>query len=186
MRSQKPLSVILLLVSVLFGCAQLASAQTSSHRYWGEAYGFFGRRNGTPGTSIGGGGGDVFIYKGLAAGGEVGTTVGNPDDKITIGSIDGSYHFLCCRASRRVEPFAGAGYSWLTGGIKTPNGVIYPGSSNERHGPNFSQGLIVWATNHVGLRFEVREYRIFVSYGALENVIPGGNPVEFTIGLALR
>ncbi|MGH9435908.1 MAG: hypothetical protein ACRD06_07900 [Terriglobia bacterium] len=166
--------------------APSTSAQTRSHRYWGEGYAFYGRRSTTPGTSIGGVGGDVFIHWGLAAGGEVGTTIGNPDDRITIGSADVSYHFLCCRASRRVEPFVGGGFSYLTGDIKTPHGVVYPYSSNQRTGPNFSQGLIVWATKHVGVRFEVREYRMFVSYGALENVLPGGNPVEFHIGFTFR
>lgn len=162
------------------------SAQPSAHRYWAEGYGFLGRRSGTPGTNIGGAGGDVFILKGLAAGGEVGTTIGNPDDKITIWSADASYHFFCCRANRRVEPFAGAGFSYLTGDIKTPDGVVYPDSSNYRTGPNFNQGLIVWATKHVGVRFELREYRMFVSYGALEDAIPGGNPIEFHIGLTFR
>lgn len=164
----------------------LARAQAYGHRYWGEGYAFYGRRTGTPGTSIGGAGGEVFIYKGLAAGGEVGTTIGNPDDRITIGSADASYHFFCCRASRKVELFAGGGYSYLWGDINT-HGYTFPESlGQDRYGPNFSQGLIVWATKRVGVRFEVREYRMFVSYGALEDVIPGGNPVEFHIGVTFR
>lgn len=173
-------------IALLFGSVQFASGQTHGQRYRVEGYAFFGRRGGTPGTNIGGAGGDIFIYKGLAAGGEVGTTVGNPDDRITISSVDASYHFFCCRMGWKIEPFAGGGFSYLTGDIKTPHGVAYPNSSNERTGPNFSQGLIVWPTKHVGVRFEVREYRMFVSYGALEDVIPGGNPVEFSIGITFR
>ncbi|MGH9397836.1 MAG: hypothetical protein ACRD18_13430, partial [Terriglobia bacterium] len=163
MHWQKLVSSLVLLISLLFGLAQLASAQTRGHRYWGEAYAFVGRRNTTPGTNVGGIGGEVFIYRGLAAGGEVGTTIGNPDDRITIGSADVSYHFLCCRASRKVEPFFGGGFSYLAGDINT-HGYTYPFSpGQDRTGPNFSQGLIVWPTKHVGVRFEVREYRMFVS-----------------------
>src|SRR5579875_1266470 len=185
MLGQKFVSYLVVLISFLFGLAQLASAQTSGHRYWGEGYAFFGRRDTTPGTSIGGVGGDAFVFKGLAAGGEVATNVGNPDDRITIGSVDASYHFFCCRARRKVEPFVGGGFSYLWGDINT-HGFIYPYSSQDRDGPNFIQGLIVWPAKRVGVRFEVREYRMFVSYGALENVIPGGNPVEFCIGFTFR
>ncbi len=163
-------------------------AQTTgeSDKYYGEAYAFFGRRNSTPGTNVGGGGGELVLYKGLAVGGDVGTTVGNPDDKITIWSTGSSYHFLCCRYERKVEPFAGAGYSYLFGKINT-HGYVYPfDPGNDRAGPYFNQGLIAWPTKHVGVRFEVREYRMFVSYGALENVIPGGKFVEFRIALTLR
>jgi hypothetical protein len=174
--------------TLLVACAALGQAQTTGKpgKYYGEGYAFFGRRNSTPGTNVGGVGGDIFIYKGLAAGGDVGTTVGNPDNRITVGSVGSSYHFLCCRAERKVEPFVGAGYSYLSGDINT-HGIDYPFSSGQdRSGPNFNQGLIVWPTKHVGVRFEVREYRMFVSYGALENVIPGGKFVEFRIAATLR
>ena len=77
---------------------------------YGEAYAFFGQRNSTPGTNVSGGGGDILIYKGIAVGGDAGWTVGNPDNKITILVSPGSeyYHFLCCRAERKVEPFSAA------------------------------------------------------------------------------
>lgn len=183
---QKLVSCLVMSMAVLFGVAQLVSAQSPSDRYWGEGYAFFGRRNGTPWTNIAGAGADVFIYKGLAAGGEIGTTIGNPEDRITIGSIDGSYHFFCCRANRKIEPFVGGGYSDLWGDINT-HGYVFPFSpGQDRYGPNFSQGLIVWPTKHFGVQFEIREYRMFVSYGALENVIPGGHPVEFHIGITFR
>jgi len=151
-----------------------------------EAYAFYGRRNATAGANVGGAGIDLFIYKGLGVGGDVGTTVGDPDNRITIWSGGASYHFLCCRADRKVEPFAGVGYSYLVGDINT-HGIQYPNSSGQnRSGQNFSQGLATWPTRHVGVRFELREYRMFVSYGALENVIPGGNPVEFSVAVTLR
>jgi hypothetical protein len=160
-------------------------AQTKN-KYCCEGYVFFGRRTTAPGTSVAGVGGDVIVYKGLAAGGDVGTTVGNPDNKITIGSAGLSYHFLCCRADRKVEPFIGAGFSYLAGNINT-HGVDYPWDpGQDRAGPSFSQGLIAWPAKHVGVRFEVREYRMFVSYGALENVIPGGKFVEFRVAVMLR
>jgi hypothetical protein len=171
--------------TLLVVCAAHGRAQTTG-KYCCEGYAFFGRRTSTPGTNVGGVGGDVLIYKGLAAGGDVGTTVGNPDNRITVGSVGLSYHILCCRTDRKVEPFIGAGYSYLAGDINT-HGYSYPWDpGQDRTGPNFSQGLIVWPAKRVGARFEVREYRMFVSYGALENVIPGGKFVEFRVAVMLR
>jgi len=162
-------------------------AQTENrYKSYGEGYVFLGVRNATQGKGVAGVGGDLFIYKGLAAGGDVGTTVTSPDNRITIGSVGMSYHFLRSRTELKVEPFFGAGFSHLVGNINT-HGIDYPFSSGQdRTGSNFNQGLIAWPTKHFGVRFELREYRLFVSYGALENVIPGGNPVEFRIGVTLR
>jgi hypothetical protein len=160
-------------------------AQTTE-RYYAEPYAFFGRRSSTPGTNVGGAGIEFFVFKGLGVGGDLVTTVGNPDDKITIGSVGASYHVLCCRYHRKVEPFIGAGYSFLSGHVNT-HGIIYEASSGQdRRGPCFNQGLIAWPLKHVGVRFEVREYSMFVSYGALENVIPGGKFVEFRMAVTLR
>ncbi|PYV19112.1 MAG: hypothetical protein DMG21_02760 [Acidobacteria bacterium] len=171
--------------TLLLLCAAYGQAQTTG-KHCCEGYAFFGRRTSTPGTNVGGAGGDIFMYKGLAVGGDVGTTVGNPDNRITIGSVGPSYHFLCCRDEQKVEPFIGGGYSYLTGDINT-HGITYPNSLGpERSGPNFNQGLIAWPAKHLGVRFEVREYRMFVSYGALENVIPGGKFVELRVAVILR
>jgi hypothetical protein len=127
----------------------------------------------------------IFIYKGLAVGGDVGTTLGNPDNKITIGSGDVSYHFASRNARYKVEPFIATGWSYLAGNIKTA--IEYPfGSGQDRTGPNLSAGLAFWPTKRVGARFEVRDYRFLVSYGALEDVIPGGHFLEFRIAFTLR
>ena len=155
-------------------------------KYYGEAYAFYGRRNSQPGTSVGGGGGDVLVYRGIGVGGDIVTTLANPDDKVTIYSVGGSYHFLCCRYKRKFEPFAGAGYSYLSGDINH-HGRDYPWDpGNDRTGPYFNQGFIAWPLKHLGVRVELREYRMFVSYGALENVIPGGHVIEVRIGPTLR
>lgn len=176
----------LIVTACLLLVAPLAAGQSAEHQFPAEVYAFFGHRSSTPGTSVAGAGGEVFPYKGIAAGAEATTTIGNPDDKITIASVGAAYHFACCRASRKVEPFAGGGWSFLYGNINT-HGINYPFSSGQdRTGPHFNQGLIVWPLKHLGVRFEVREYRFFVSYGALENVIPGGHFVEVRIGPALR
>jgi len=161
-----------------------AWAQSTSN-YCCEGYAFFGRRTSTPGTNVGGAGGDIFIYKGLAVGGDVGTTLGNPDNRITIGSGDVSYHFASRNARLKVEPFLAIGWSYLAGQIKTA--IEYPfNPGNDRTGPNFSAGLAFWPTKRVGALLEVRDYRFFVSYGALENVIPGGDFVEFRIAFTVR
>jgi hypothetical protein len=169
----------LLVVFAAHGRAQTAS------KYCCEGYAFFGRRTATAGPYVGGVGGDIFIYKGLAVGGDVGTTLGNPDNKITIGSGDVSYHFASRNARHKVEPFIATGWSYLAGNIKTA--IEYPFSSGQdRTGPNLSAGLAFWPTKRVGTRFEVRDYRFFVSYGALEDVIPGGHFVEFRIAFTVR
>jgi len=93
-------------------CAALGQAQTtgqSGKYYCCEGYAFFRRRTSTPGTNVGGVGGDIFIYKGLAVGGDAGTTVGNPDNRITIWSVGSSYHFLCCHADRKLNPLSAPG-----------------------------------------------------------------------------
>lgn len=177
----KPLAIgTLVLVFASGGWAQ------TNRRYCCEGYAFFGGRTSTPVTSVGGVGGEVFIYKGLAAGAEVGTTINNPDNKITIASAGGAYHFLCCRVNRRAEPFIAGGWSYLAGHINT-HGIDYPWDpGQDRNGPNLGAGLVVWPVKRLGVRFEVRQYRMFVSYGALENVIPGGHFVEFRVAFALR
>lgn len=158
----------------------------ASGKYYGDAYTFFGRRNAKAGANVGGAGADLFIYKGIAVGGDVGTTVGDPDNRITIGSVGSSYHFLCCRNDRKVEPIVGAGYSWLRGNINT-HGYIFPFDPGQnRAGPYFNQGLAIWPTSHFGVRLEIREYGMSVSYGALEDVIPGGKVVEFRVGVTVR
>ncbi|HUI41289.1 MAG TPA: hypothetical protein VL523_04915 [Terriglobia bacterium] len=179
----KPIAIAacaLLLVVPAGGRAQ------TTEKYYAEPYAFFGRRTSTPGTNVGGGGLEVFVYRGLAAGAEGSTTVGNPDNRITVWSAGSSYHFLCCRYDRKIEPFAGAGFSDVDGDVNT-HGYVYPNDPGQkRTGPYFNQGLIAWPSKHLGARFEVREYRTFVSYGALENVIPGGKFAEFRIAFTLR
>jgi len=179
---RKPIALwpgILLLVFANSGWAQ------KPDKYYAEAYGLFGRRNSLPGTNALALGGE-FMYKGFAWGADVATTVGNQDDRITIGSVGGSYHVLCCRYKRKLEPFFGAGFSYLAGNINA-HGRIFPNDpGNDRAGPYFNQGLTVWPTKHLGARFEVREYRMFVSYGALAQVIPGRGFVEVRIGVTVR
>jgi hypothetical protein len=178
----KPIAIAacaLLLVVPAGGRAQ------TTEKYYAEPYAFFGRRTSTSGTNVGGGL-EVFVYRGLAAGAEGSTTVGNPDNRITVWSVGSSYHFLCCRYNRKVEPFAGAGFSDVDGDINT-HGYVYPNDPGQkRTGPYFNEGLIAWPSKHLGVRFEVREYRMFVSYGALADVIPGGKFAEFRIAFTLR
>jgi len=142
---------ILLVIFTPQGRAQTAGRDPA------EAYAFYARRNSTSGADVAGGGLDIFVYKGLGVGGDVGTTVGDPDNRMTIWSGGASDHFLCCRADRKIEPFAGFGYSYLVGDINT-HGYSYPfDPGQDRSGPNFSQGLTTWPTRHVGVRFELRE-----------------------------
>ncbi len=121
----------------------------------------------------------------LALPGDIGTTVANPDDKITIASFGGSYHFLSRQAKNRFEPFAGTGWGLLWSNINL-HGVDYPGSTYNRNGPYLSQGLIIWPYKHFGARIEVREHRMFVSYGNLAEVFAGSTHVEFRLGVTFK
>ncbi len=53
------ITLLLLVVSVAPTHAQ------DTDKFYAEGYGFWGRRNSSPGTSIAGGGGEVFVFRGL-------------------------------------------------------------------------------------------------------------------------
>ena len=179
---RKSTALFILLFVIVFAAPTYAQ---KTDKFYAEGYGFWGRRNSTPGTSVAGGGGEVFVFKGIGAGGDVGTTVGNPDNKITIASLGGSYHFFCCQAKRKFEPFGGAGWGFLWSDINM-HGLEYPGSTNNRTGLYLNQGLIIWPNKHVGMRIEVRELKTVVTYGPLAEAFYGETHVEFRLGVTFR
>jgi hypothetical protein len=90
-------------------------------------------------------GGEVFVYKGLAADAEVGYV--GPGWSFSrsgagVGSANASYFW---RKGKKVEPFASGGYSLFFG-------------HGETNGYNLGGGVNFWLRTHLALRLEVREY----------------------------
>jgi hypothetical protein len=119
--------------------------QAFDRRVWG--YFFVGGG----GTSEGGtaflhvgGGGEGLLYKGFGVGGEIGsvTAVSNSSDTVGLTSVNLTGHF---NRSGKVDPF-------VTGGASM---AFRNGSAG---GGNFGGGVQWWAKNHMGLRFEFRDY----------------------------
>lgn len=130
-----------------FALAIPAVAQETPARIQG--YGYFGVL-GDNGTTFGkllepGLGADVFLYRGLAAGADIGY-VGYYSDFRAAGlgvvSPNLSYQFF---RSRTFVPFVTGGYS-----LEFRNGTANLG--------NYGAGFTYWFVNHAGLRIEARDY----------------------------
>lgn len=112
----------------------------------GQGYVFYGAGRAAGGGSVQqlGGGGDFFIYKGLAAGVELGYLY--PPSGFTYGvglfSANGSYHLY---RGRKLSPFVTAGYS-----------LAFRGGHENLY--NFGGGVTWWFGKHAGVRMEVRDY----------------------------
>ncbi len=124
------------------------TAPGTPDRHHGQGYLFL-----APGAYVGysesvatmhfGGGGEAFIYKGLAAGAEVGGIWAlRGSDLLAVFSADGSYHFS---RSRKLSPFLACGYSRIWG----------DGSANM---VNFGGGINWWLGERKGIRLEFREH----------------------------
>jgi hypothetical protein len=146
--------------------AKAATTNPDLHR--GQGYLFV-----APGAYVGysetaatmhfGGGGEAFLFKGLAAGAEIGGMWAlRGSDLLALFSADGSYHFS---RGRKVSPFLTCGYSRIWG----------DGSANM---VNFGGGVNWWLGEKKGIRLEFREH---VYAGSSHRQI-----AEFRIGFAFR
>jgi hypothetical protein len=116
----------------------------------GQGHVYFGL-NGTCGCDLTdlksfGAGGDGFVYKGLALGGDLGYHFTRAQVGFGLASGNASYHFGGRVRSRKLVPFVTGGY-----------GVAFREGSLNLY--NFGGGVTYWFRNHLGARFEVREYR---------------------------
>ena len=160
-------------------------AQTNT-KYCCEGYVFIGGRTTRPSTASGGVGGEIFIYHGLGVGGDVGATLNNPDGKLTMGMGYTSYHFLCCGAKRRVEPFVSWGVGFLDGDINTFGRIYYNISGPDRIFSSPGAGVTLWPAKRLGVRFEVRRYAYKVTNGSLLEVTGPSGFTELRVAFALR
>ena len=157
------------LISGLFllACVAVPGSAQSGEGYRGQGQVFFAPGRGLDTTTLHvGAGGEGFVYRGLAAGGEIGYLF--PAQSFVYGagilSVNGSYH-LNRRSNWVVSPFVTGGYSLAFRGDRV-------------NLANFGGGLNYWLGKRTGLRLEVRDY-----------IAPGYDTthfVEFRIGLAFR
>ena len=116
-------------------------------KYNGDGYVFYGVGQ-PPGGGATlqqiGGGGEGFLYKGLAAGAELGYQYSTEGFSYGIGilSLNGSYHF---GRSRKVVPFVTGGYS-----------LAFRGGHANLY--NFGGGVTWWIAKHIGVRVDARDY----------------------------
>jgi hypothetical protein len=143
-----------------------ASAAYSQQTYQGQGYFLYGigRAPGGGTAQQIGGGGDVFVYKGLAAGGELGYLYTSESFAYGVGlfSANGTYYFNR-KVIARFSPFVSAGYS-----------LAFRGGSANLY--NFGGGATWWMARHVGIRLEFRDY-----------VWPGSeHSPQFRVGVSFR
>ena len=163
----------------VFALARVTGAEPKASGYTSQGYAQFG----VGGCSIGVGhlvsigcgavlnvtsGGEGFVYRGLAAGGEggYGWISGNFKDGVGMFSANPAYHFKGQGRSRALVPFITGGYSML----------FRDGHVN---GFNAGGGATWWTGAHFGVRCEGRIHHFGV--GPL-----GANVYMFRIGPSFR
>ena len=164
---------------LLVAAGSLAAADTREDDYHGQAFAQFGVGACSVGVqhyfqggcgAIGNliGGGEGFVYRGLAIGGEGGWAWINDGFKEGVGviSVNPSYHFKGSPRFRALVPFVTGGYT-----------ALFRGGSLS--GFNVGGGATWWASRHVGLRFEGRLHHF--DAGPL-----GANVFLFRLGGAFR
>jgi hypothetical protein len=130
----------------------LVAAQPASGQYGGHGYAVFSL--GAPsGGRLGdvlsfGGGGEGFLWKGLAVGTDLNYLAPRHDTGEGIGlwNLTGGWHFTNRTREQKVVPFLSGGYT-LAFRSGTANLINYGG------------GINYWFRPRLGLRIEVRDYR---------------------------
>ena len=139
-----------LCVRVLVGALVLLlplSLIAQNNEYRGQGYLFFapgaltGSGN-TQGTFHIGGGGEGFLYRGLAGGAEIGYLASWKGEGIGVLSLDSSLHF---NRRAKLSPFVTGGYSLLF-------------RSGHANGVNFGGGVNWWIGERMGIRLEFRDH----------------------------
>jgi hypothetical protein len=160
------------------------SAPSTDHPSRGDGYLFFGlgnvSNNGANGFSTKfavvehvGGGGEVFLYKGLGVGAEVGYAHWGANGNVAwIPSGDVLFHLRGNKPRARVDPFVLGG---ISGYIPTSHG------NRGSVADNLGGGVNLWFSKYYALRLEFRDY----TTGEL-NLAPGRNYASFRIGVTFR
>jgi hypothetical protein len=145
----------------------VGTAQERDHNSQGYVFfapGVLTGEGASEGTFHFGGGGEGFLYKGLAAGGEIGYVAPWKYSRAGIGllSVDGSYHL---NRSSTLSPFLTGGYSLAF-------------RSGHANAVNYGGGVNWWISERYGLRLEFRDH--------VETQFAKLHYVGFRIGFAFR
>lgn len=138
----------LLRISLLLAAAALPAA---AQRYNGHGYFYYGLDAPNSGNLAQlmstGGGAEGFLWKGLAAGAELGYLFPRtePGNGIGLFNVNGAWHFVNRDHPRKFVPFVTAGY---TLGFRNGTANLF----------NWGGGATYWFSRHAGLRTEVRLY----------------------------
>lgn len=156
----------------------VAAAQNTNPAYRGQGYFTLGFGPGTGGYPSArlvkhvGGGGEVFLFRGVGFGGEADyANWGEYDEQAWIGSVDFSFHARRRAKPGQVDPFAFAGVSLV--------GPTQKGVGRGSPAGNFGGGVNVWLAQHAALRLEVRDF-------AGSEFWPFDHVVSFRIGITFR
>ncbi len=141
---------VLVLLLIIIASLGLLVVSCQAQTYKGQAYIFVAPGTQTVGdeyiTHIGAGG-EYFLKRGLAAGGELGYLGLNRAYNKGFGVLSGdvSYHFLSARKEAKLVPFITGGYSL----------GFHGGAMNL---VNFGGGISWWIGRKHGLRLEIRDH----------------------------
>ena len=123
----------------------ILTALARAEDYNGHGYAYFGGLGGDiSATMTAGAGGERFLYKGLAAGADIGGAFGN--SYFGLLSVNPAYHFTNRDRARGIVPFVTGGYS-----LAFPYGGL--------NLFNYGGGATWWFKEKLGIRFEIRDHR---------------------------
>jgi len=131
--------------------AALAVPGLAQSDYNGHGFGYFGLDM-KPDRSVrlltAGAGGEAFLWKGLAAGADIGYVFSSSEGSEGFGllSVNPAYHFTSRNRTQKLVPFVTAGYAL---GFRSGTANFF----------NYGGGVTYWMSERVGLRLEVRDYR---------------------------
>src|SRR5512136_2678606 len=96
-----------------------------------------------------GGGGEVFVYRGIALGGDAGAYSFTDTYAFGVGAVNATYHFAGPNRRRGSDPFLTGGWS-----MAFAPGGFYGG------GTNIGGGFNYWVRDRIGIRWEARGHAI--------------------------
>jgi hypothetical protein len=142
----------------------LAQAQSTSEEQTVQVYGVAGlaRPSGGPNQFQVGGGAEVFVAKGLSAGGEFSYVKASEGADTKLFSANGSYHFLGRAKGIKFDPFATGGFTRFFASGEGANAL------------NFGGGFNYFLSEGFGLKVDFRDY-----------VIDGSNSIGLRGGVVL-
>ena len=151
-------TVILLLAAAAIASAQETPEHGTGYPPRGMGYGFVGA--GTEGMGLNAGiGGEVRVVNGFGVGTEFGGIgLAAKDNNKTTGlwSLDPIYHYFPRNPREKVAPFFAGGLSEFFG--HNTHTEFGGGGAYHTFGFNVGGGLDVFATQHTGVRLDLRYY----------------------------